>query len=350
MQRKKIAIIFGGNSTEYEVSLQSASSVLENIDTDKYKIIPIGITINGEWYHYTGEYEKISNNTWFEDIENLKPVIVSQNRSIRGFLELAGDKYSVIKTDLVFPVLHGKNGEDGTLQGLFELAGVPMVGCNTLSSAICMDKDRAHKLVSHAGISVPKAITFKRFETETALTEIEANLTYPLFVKPVRAGSSLGVTRVTSSRELRDAVELAFEHDTEAIVEEAVEGFEVGCAVLGKDELTVGRVDEIELSSGFFDFTEKYTLESSKIYMPARIDATCEKRVQETAKAIYKTLGCSGFARVDMFLKPSGEIVFNEVNTIPGFTSHSRYPNMMKGIGLSFADTLDMLIGLYEEE
>ncbi len=346
---KKIAVIFGGRSTEYEVSLQSVSSVFENINNDKYDIIPIGITREGEWYHYTGTYEKISNDKWTEDSKNLHPVVVSQSCLVKGFLELAEDRYTILKVDLVFPILHGKNGEDGTLQGLFELAGIPVIGCGTLSSALCMDKDRAHKLVSLAGVSVPKSVTFKRFNKEAAVKEIRANLTFPVFVKPVRAGSSFGITKVTAENELNAAVELAFEHDSEVIVEEAVDGFEVGCAVLGKDVLTVGRVDEIELSSGFFDYTEKYTLKSSKIYMPARIDAETEKRIQETAVTIYKALGCSGFARVDMFLTPSGEIVFNEVNTIPGFTTHSRYPDMMKGIGLSFSEMLDRLIGLYTE-
>ena len=349
MQKKRIAVIFGGNSTEYEVSLQSAFAVLENINTDKFDIIPVGITRSGEWYYYTGKKEKISNNTWYEDGENLSPVVVSQNRSVRGFLDLSEEKYRVIEVDLVFPVLHGKNGEDGTLQGMFELAGIPVVGCDTLSSALCMDKDRAHKLVSLAGITVPKSVTFKRCNREKVWKEAEKDFKYPLFVKPVRSGSSFGITKVTEKRELDAAVELAFEHGSEVIIEETVDGFEVGCAVLGIDELTVGRVDEIELSRGFFDYTEKYTLKSSKIYMPARIDAEEEKRIQEAAVTIYRALGCSGFARVDMFYTPSGEIVFNEVNTIPGFTSHSRYPNMMKGIGLSFAQMLDKLTGLYTE-
>lgn len=350
MKRKKIAILFGGNSTEYEVSLQSAYSVFETINADQYEVIPIGITRSGEWYHYTGSYHNVFKNTWFEDSQNCKPVVVSQNRLARGFLELAADKYSFLKVDLAFPVLHGKNGEDGTLQGFFQLAGIPIVGCDTLSSALCMDKDRAHKLVSLAGIAVPKAVTFQRFETQSAFEAIAAQLCYPLFVKPVRAGSSIGITKVTKKQELHAAVNLAFGHDTEVIVEEAVDGFEVGCAVLGINTLTVGRVDEIELSGGFFDFTEKYTLKTSKIHMPARIDAACEKRIQEAAMIIYRALGCSGFARVDMFLKPSGEIVFNEVNTIPGLTSHSRYPNMMKGVGLPFAELLGKLIGLYEQQ
>lgn len=349
MSKKRIAVIFGGNSTEYEVSLQSAFSVFQNINTDKFDVLPIGISRSGDWYHYTGEKEKICNDTWQEDASDLHPVVVSQNRSVKGFLELSGDKYEIIKVDLAFPVLHGKNGEDGTLQGLLELAGIPVVGCNTLSSAVCMDKDRAHKLVSLAGIAVPKSITFSHYDKEKVWKENKEKLSYPLFVKPVRAGSSFGITKVMKEQELDAAIERAFEHDTEIIVEESVAGFEVGCAILGKDVLTVGRVDEIELSGGFFDYVEKYTLKSSRIHMPARVDAETEKRIQETAVTIYRTLGCSGFARVDMFYTPSGEIVFNEVNTIPGFTSHSRYPNMMKGIGLSFPEMLDKLIGLFVE-
>ncbi len=347
MQKKKIAIIFGGNSTEYEVSLQSATAVFENIDTDKYAVFPIGITREGEWYHYTGKTEKISDNTWFRETKELHPVAVSQNRSVKGFLVLEKGKYEVMKVDLVFPVLHGKNGEDGTLQGIFELAGIPVVGCNTLSSALCMDKDKAHKLVSLAGVSVPKSVVFRQFNREEGMREIAEKLSYPLFVKPVRAGSSFGITKVDRADDLENAIETAFEHDSEVVVEEEIKGFEVGCAVLGIEELTVGRVDEIELSNGFFDYTEKYTLKSSKIYMPARISAEEEMRIQAAAVTVYKTLGCSGFARVDMFYTTEGEIVFNEVNTIPGFTSHSRYPNMMKGIGLDFAQMLDKLLGLY---
>lgn len=346
MQKKTIAIIFGGNSSEYEVSLQSVSSVLENLDTEKYEIIPVGITRQGDWYRYEGNYSRIPENTWMEDTKNLIPVVISQNRAEHGMIEFRGEGRKIIRLDCVFPVLHGKNGEDGTLQGLFELAGIPVIGCNTLSSALCMDKDRAHKLVGLAGVAVPKSVTVPAY-LRSSIKELVKGLNYPLFVKPVRAGSSFGITKIYREEELQTAVDLAFEHDDEVIVEENIDGFEVGCAVLGKEKLTVGRVDEIELTDGFFDYTEKYTLKTSQIYMPARIDQVTEKRIQKTAVAIYRALGCSGFARVDMFLTPSGEIVFNEVNTIPGFTSHSRYPNMMKGIGLSFSEMLDRLIGLY---
>lgn len=341
MQKKTIAVIFGGCSSEYEVSLQSAFSILENLDPEKYDIIPIGITREGDWYRFSGAYSKLSDGTWNEDSAELVPILVSHNRSQKGIIEPDG---TLTKLDLAFPVLHGKNGEDGTVQGLFELAGITVVGCNTLASALCMDKDRAHRLVEAAGVAVPKAVTIR------AMAELHAaeGLKYPLFVKPVRAGSSFGITKVYSPGDLHTAAEMAFEHDDTVIIEENIDGFEVGCAVLGIDALIVGRVDEIELSQGFFDYTEKYTLKSSQIHMPARIDADCEKQIQETAKIIYRTLGCSGFARVDMFLQPDGKIVFNEVNTIPGCTSHSRYPNMMKGIGLSFGAMLDKLIGLYE--
>ena len=344
MQKKSIAVIFGGCSSEYEVSLQSAFSILENLNTEKYDIIPIGITREGDWYRYRGEYVKLLSNTWAENPAELTGVTVSHNRSTRGIIENGS---TVTKVDFAFPVLHGKNGEDGTVQGLFELAGIPVIGCGTMSSALCMDKDRAHKLVEAAGITVPKAVTLR---SPSQIGKADG-LTYPLFVKPVRAGSSFGITKISTPDELPAAIELAFSHDDTVIIEENVEGFEVGCAVLGMDDdLTVGRVDEIELSDGFFDYTEKYTLRSSKIHMPARIDAECENRIREAAKVIYQVLGCSGFARVDMFLRPDGMIVFNEVNTIPGFTSHSRYPNMMKGIGLSFAGILEKLIGLYDHE
>ena len=347
MKKKSMAVIFGGVSTEYEVSLQSACSVLENINPERFQVLPIGITKGGDWYHYAGKYENIADNTWISDREKLYPVLFSQNHSVCGLFELIDDKYAVRKIDLAFPVLHGKNGEDGTVQGVFETAGIRLVGCNTLASALCMDKDRAHRQVESVGISVPKSIAFKQCEMTAAIQKADDMLSYPLFVKPVRAGSSIGVTRVTKSKELPVAVNLAFMYDSEVIVEEEIKGFEVGCAVLGTDKLTVGRVDEIELSNSFFDYTEKYTLKTAKIHMPARVSAETEKRIQLAAKTIYRTLGCSGFARVDMFLTPLGDIVFNEVNTIPGLTCHSRFPNMMKGIGLSLPEMLDKLFGLY---
>ena len=334
---RKIAVIFGGCSTEYEVSLQSAYAVLTHLDRKKYEIISIGITREGKWFRYYGEAKYILDDTWQE--KECNPAWILPDRVKRGILECTKEGVQLLEIDGVFPVLHGKNGEDGTIQGLIEMAGLRVIGCGMLSSALCMDKDKAHQLVEKAGISVPRAVVLKSGEKAE-------NLTYPVFVKPVRAGSSFGITKVEREEDLEKAVEMALAHDDEVIIEENIEGFEVGCAVLGNDELLVGRVDEIELSKGFFDFTEKYTLRSSKIHMPARIDEKTEEEIRQTAKKIYRTLSCKGFARVDMFLTPNKEIVFNEVNTIPGFTSHSRYPNMMKGIGLAFEEVLEKLISL----
>jgi D-alanine---D-serine ligase len=306
----------------------------------------VGITKDGKWWIFGGSTDDLRNHVWQEKRALLTPAVISPCKAHHGLIKLDGanGNFEILRVDVVFPVLHGKNGEDGTVQGLVELAGIPLVGCDTLSSALCMDKTRAHRLAEHGGILVPKAIELDEALDEAALHEAIASLRYPLFVKPVRAGSSYGITKVNAPSELAAAVALAFEHDSRVIIEENVEGFEVGCAVLGTRELIVGRADEIELSGGFFDFDEKYTLKTSRIHMPARVDAETETRIRETAKALYRILGCSGFARVDMFLTPEGEIVFNEINTIPGFTSHSRYPNMMKGIGWSFAEVVNRLI------
>ena len=193
MPKKTIAVIFGGCSTEYEVSLQSAYSVLTHLDGKKLNIVPIGITRHGDWYHYLGSYERIIDDSWTENRNELVRVAVSNSRSVKGIIELRNVGSSVIPLDLVFPVLHGKNGEDGTVQGLFELLGIPVVGCGTLASALCMDKDRAHRLVHNAGISVPKSVTVTH-RNSTQLMELIQSLNFPVFVKPVKAGSSFGIS------------------------------------------------------------------------------------------------------------------------------------------------------------
>lgn len=349
MKKKNIAVLFGGLSSEYPVSLQSAHAVLNHLGEEQYNVIAIGITREGVWLRYYGDYENILNDTWQQDTDNCVPAMISPDRGLHGMVELPKNAMRFNRLDAVFPVLHGKNGEDGTVQGLIELSGIPLIGCNTLSSALCMDKDKAHKLVQTVGIAVPKAVVITDYSSTEELFARIRDFAYPLFVKPVRAGSSFGITKITKPEELPGAMQLAYEYDREVIIEENIEGFEVGCAVLGKDALMIGRVDEIELTTGFFDYTEKYTLKSSEIHMPARIDEETETRIKGAAEKIYKTLGCSGFARVDMFLTPEKKIVFNEVNTIPGFTAHSRFPNMMKGIGMSFEAILDKLICLYVE-
>ena len=345
MKRMTVAVLFGGCSPEYDVSLNSAYSIISAIDRDKYTVILIGITRQGEWYTYSGSVEDIPEDKWHADKNCLKRAAISSSKG-EGLLEFEGGQVTATKLDAVFPVLHGRYGEDGTVQGLCELAGIPVVGSGAAASALCMDKDRAHKLVSLAGIRVPKSVCFEYPPSESELMEAVRELNTPVFVKPVKAGSSFGITKVENHEELGEAVRAALEYDNAVIIEESIGGFETGCAVVGNDDLMTGRIDEIELAHGFFDYEEKYTLKTSKIHMPARIDAETEKRLQEAAKTIYRALGCRGYARVDIFLTKEREIVFNEANTIPGFTSHSRFPNMMKGVGVGFGELVGMLIEL----
>ena len=229
---------------------------------------------------------------------------------------------------------------------MLELSGIPVVGCGTLASALGMDKDRAHRLAALAGVPAPKGTVFRHGCDPVEIERAAHAIGWPLFVKPVRSGSSFGVSRVTKPEQLASAVSEAFSHDSEILLEEAVPGFEIGCAVIGNETLITGRVDEIELSQGFFNFEEKYTLKTSKIHCPARISPEKEEEAARAAKKVYRALGCRGFARVDLFLTPDGRILFNEVNTIPGFTSHSRFPTMMKAIGIPFDRLVNRLIEL----
>jgi D-alanine---D-serine ligase len=338
-----IAIFFGGFSSEYSISLESAYAVIKNLNKEKYRALPIGISKDGKWFYFDGDIEKIPADTWQNDADCI-PVLLSPSRGEGALYLLKSTGVEILPVDLALPVMHGKFGEDGTIQGLIELAGIPLVGCGVLASSLCMDKDRAHKLAEYAGILVPKAIAFQKNYDQATVASFVKEIGYPLFVKPVKSGSSYGVTKVNEEAELWNAIQYAFEFDNEVIVEQNIEGFEVGCAVMGNDELIVGEVDEIEIAGGFFDFTEKYNLITSAIYVPARVSDELSNQIKETAKTLYKALACSGFARVDMFVTPDQKIYFNEINTIPGFTEHSRYPGMMRAAGYSFAEVVDRLI------
>ena len=340
-QKKTVALLFGGCSPEYEVSLCSAAAVLRGLDPARYDVIPVGITRRGEWFRCACSADDIEAGHWTE-----RPLIrasLSPDRSVHGLLEWDGDGVRPVRVDVVFPMLHGANGEDGTVQGLCELAGIPYVGCGVLGSAACMDKEVAHTLAAAAGVRVPRSVTLYKGEEGSPL-ERAAGLLYPLFVKPANAGSSYGITRVERADELTAAVELAFAFDSKAVVEEEIPGFEVGCAVIGNRELFIGEVDEVALGERWLDYEEKYGNRTAEIRLPARISPESRDKIRDTAAVLYQALGCRGFARVDMFLEPTGRLVFNEVNTIPGFTSHSRFPNMMRGIGFEFPALLDELV------
>lgn len=341
----KVAVIFGGCSSEYDISLQSAHAVITHIDMTKFTPILIGISPKGDWFIFHGDINKIADDTWCNHSDCIS-VAVSPDRTEQSLLVFKNDTITKIHIEAAFPVLHGKNGEDGTVQGVFELAGIPVVGCGILASALCMDKDRAHKLAHAAGVAVPSSVGIsKNMDMATALKQA-GQIEYPLFVKPMKAGSSHGITKVLKYDELPAAIKSAFEYDETIIIEEFISGFEVGCAILGNDTLTIGEIDEIELSDGFFDYTEKYTLKTAAIHVPARINQQTAEEIKQTAITIYRALDCRGFARVDMFLSASGEIVFNEVNTIPGFTAHSRFPNMLKAAGISFEQIISTAIEL----
>ncbi len=272
--------------------------------------------------------------------------MLSPDRSVHGLLVLEQDQYKMIRLDVVFPVLHGKLGEDGAMQGLLELSGISYVGCNVQSSALCMDKSLAYIVARNAGIATPK------YWVVTANEKIDPDqVTYPVFVKPARSGSSFGVSNVSRQEELPSAMETARQYDSKVLIEEAVVGSEVGCALLGNEmDLIAGEVDRIALSHGFFRIHQESDpergSENSTFIVPADISAASGSLVQETAKTLYRALGCKGLARVDMFLKEDGEVVLNEVNTLPGMTSYSRYPRMMAAAGLPLADVIDRIVSL----
>jgi D-alanine---(R)-lactate ligase len=339
MDRLKVGIIFGGCSEEHPVSVKSAQEVAKNLDTGKYEPFWIGITKSGAWNLCDGPDTNWENGS-------CRPAALSPDRSVRGLLVVDQGQYETISLDIVLPVLHGKLGEDGAIQGLLELSGIPYVGCDVQSSALCMDKSLAYIVTRSAGIATPN------FWIVTANENIDTDpLTYPVFVKPARSGSSFGVSKVSRKEELLSAVETARQYDTKVLIEEAVVGSEVGCAILGNDpDLIAGEVDQIFLSHGFFRIHQESMPESGSenatFIVPADISAESRSLVQETAKAIYRALGCRGLSRVDMFLKEDGKVVLNEVNTLPGLTSYSRYPRMMAAAGLPLSEVIDRIVSL----
>lgn len=338
MSRVKVGFVFGGVSEEHPVSVKSARQVAASLDTEKYEPFWIGITGDGEW--------KLCDNAPDDDwvSEPSRPAMLSPDRTIHGLLVGQGDRYETIRLDVVFPVLHGKLGEDGAIQGLLELAGIPYVGCDIPSSALCMDKALAYTVTQSAGIATP---TFRVVEGDEKIDPDQ--LTYPVFVKPARSGSSFGVSKVTGPEELPAALQTARQYDTKLLIEQAVAGSEIGCAVLGGlFGLITGEVDRVDLSHGFFRIHQEDSpetgSENATFIVPADIPDASRDLVKETAKSIYQALGCKGLARVDLFLTDNGQVVLNEVNTLPGLTSYSRYPRMMAATGIGLPDLIDRLV------
>ncbi|MGG4106026.1 D-alanine--(R)-lactate ligase [Paenibacillus lautus] len=339
MDRLKVAILFGGCSEEHDVSVKSAIEIAANIDNEKYEPVYIGISKSGVW--------KMCEKPCMEwENGDCCSAVLLPDKKMHGLLVIKNHGYEIHRIDVAFPVLHGKWGEDGAIQGLFELSGIPFVGCDIQSSAICMDKSLTYIVAKNAGIATPEFWVVNENDTPTA-----DRFTYPVFVKPARSGSSFGVKKVNDADELDAAIELARQYDSKIVIEQAVLGCEVGCAVLGNSsELIVGEVDQIRLQHGIFRIHQEAEpekgSENAVITIPADLPAEERGRIRETAKKIYKALGCRGLSRVDMFLQDNGRIVLNEVNTLPGFTSYSRYPRMMAAAGITLPELIDRLIEL----
>lgn len=349
----RLGVVFGGQSSEHEVSLMSATSILENLDPSKYEIYPIGITKEGRWLLYEGPVSGLSDGSW---LTGSTPAFLSPDPSVHGLVVMKDSGCKAIRLDCVFPALHGKNGEDGSIQGLFQLSGIPYVGCDVRSSAICMDKAVTHTLLSAADIRQAHYLWFyaDRYDAapEKIVNKIQARLDFPVFVKPANAGSSVGVSRVDDPDGLDAAIKKAAKEDGKIVVEEGVIGQEVECAVLGlRPGAEASIVGEIGASAQFYDYDDKYINGTSQLYIPARLDEAVSEKLRETAVRAYRLLGCSGLARVDFFVtEGEHEVVLNEINTLPGFTSISMYPKLWMACGMTYSGLLDRLVGLALEK
>lgn len=349
---KNLLVIFGGCSSEYKVSLRSAASVLRNIDSKKYNVYTLGITADGKWFFYTGDIDSIENDSWFNN-EHTTPALLSPDKNDKALIILNDmGAYEKLPVDVIFPVLHGKNGEDGTIQGIFELAGIPYVGCTPLSSAMCMDKAITNTMADAAGINGAKWVAFTETEYREGrvnLAAVEEKLGYPIFVKPANAGSSVGISKAHNQIELLAALDLAFANDYKAVLEETLTGREIECAVMGNDHPVASCIGEILPTAEFYDYDAKYIDNSTGLAIPADLPEEISEKVRSEAVKAYLTLGCTGLSRVDFFLSPDGKIYLNEINTLPGFTSISMFPKLFGQVGIAYSELIDKLIEYAEE-
>ncbi|MCI8342438.1 MAG: D-alanine--D-alanine ligase [Firmicutes bacterium] len=344
LNKKTVVVLFGGQSSEHEVSRVSASTIISNINQEKFYVIPLGITKEGQWLIYNGPVENIKTGEW-EKFGTA--AVLSPDASNGGILKIVGNKSKIIPVDVVFPVLHGLYGEDGTIQGLLELAKIPYVGCGVLASAVSMDKVYTKIIAKNAKIRQAEYLVFFREDIckKSVITKIEKKIGYPCFIKPSNAGSSVGITKAHNQEELRDGLTLAAGHDRKIVVEKNVVGHEVECAVLGGRKPKASAVGEILSAAEFYDYDAKYNNAESQTVIPAQLDEKTIKEIQRTAIKVFKAVDGRGLARVDFFVeKETGKVVFNELNTMPGFTSISMYPKLWEEAGMPITLLIDELI------
>lgn len=355
--KTKLCIIFGGASSEHEVSCMSAGSVIENVDKSKYDLSYLAILKDGRQFLYEGERERIADATFSLDTENLVPAIISPCPAHHGLLVLdkAKGTYKIKEIDCFFPVVHGENCEDGNLQGLLTLSGVPYVGSDNRGSAVSMDKAITKTILQTENIPMANWRLFRKNEYgESDLEWCEKNLGYPMFVKPAGTGSSVGVSKVKSRDELIFAIKNALLFDDKVLVEEFIDGAEIETAVLdvyldGERKTLVSRPGELEVGSEFYDYDTKYVSDNTTYHIPARLDGDTMEKVRLLAVKIFRKLDCEGLSRVDFFATKSG-IIFNEINTLPGFTKISMYPKLMAEYGVSYTELIDKLIEFAKEK
>ena len=354
MRKVNVCVLFGGVSPEHEVSLRSAEAVLQHMNPEKYEIYPVGITKHGIWYLFGGkDYHMLPDGRWQQHPAN-KRVLISPVRG-EGMLIVEGESVVRQQIDVVFPVLHGENGEDGAIQGLLQLAGIACVGPGVGASAAAMDKYKTKLVADYAGICQADWVMFSRAEIEKTMEncveQVQARFEYPVFVKPAGTGSSVGVHKAADRVQLMEALCDAARFDQKVVVEEFIDGQEVEVAVLGNETPAASVCGEIDSGAEFYDYDAKYISDCSKLYIPARIPEAAGEAVREAAVQIYKALGCRGLSRVDFFVtREHQKAVFNEINTIPGFTSISMYPKLFEASGIPFEALVDRLLQLAMED
>ena len=345
--KESILLLFGGQSSEHEVSLKSVTTIYNNIDHSKYEVNPVGITKEGKWLLYKGNNFDFTCNRW-EEVGI--PAVLGPDATLRSLIILKKEEAPVyIKIDKVFPVLHGRNGEDGTIQGLCQLAQIPYVGCNVIASAVAMDKGFTKLAVKEKGVPQADFVLVHTRELEAmdqVVARIESAFPYPYFIKPANAGSSVGISKAKNAAELATGLLEAAKHDKKILVEETIIGREVETAVLGNDDILVSGVGEILAAAEFYDFDAKYNNAESKTVVDANIAPEIKEQIRAYAKDVFEAVEGKGISRVDFFLKEDGGIIFNEINTLPGFTSISMYPMLWGHAGIPIQELITKLIEL----